>query len=171
MSESCKSNEGANQSLAKAGHASDQTVVARDIEASVPGDCMIKIVADKYPTLGDGITKNASWGSGYPVHTSFATIMPPNGPSCTSFINSGTQWGNGTKSWGRGHWMKSASSYHTGGVNISLGDGSGRFINDSIEWLTPGQTQSSARIVTSGQSQFGIWGALGSCNGGESKAL
>jgi hypothetical protein len=52
-----------------------------------------------------------------------------------------------------------------------MGDGSARFISDTIEWITSGYTQSTARIVNAGQSQFGVWGALGSCNGSEAKSL
>jgi prepilin-type processing-associated H-X9-DG protein len=46
-----------------------------------------------------------------------------------------------------GYWQHSARSYHTGGVNLCMADGSTRFINDSIDQL--------------------IWLALGSADRGE----
>ena len=66
--------------------------------------------------------------------------------------------------------MNSASSYHSGGVNAGIGDGSVRFITDLINWST-GTMSDTVACVTSGPSPFGVWGALGSINGGESNAL
>ena len=65
--------------------------------------------------------------------------------------------------------MNSANSYHSGGVNVGMGDGSVRFITDSINWAT-GTMDDTVACVTSGRSPFGVWGALGSINGGESAA-
>ncbi|MDR2168519.1 MAG: DUF1559 domain-containing protein [Planctomycetaceae bacterium] len=96
----------------------------------------------------------------YPQPVYFYTLLPPNSPSCHN------------------HWIRSwitASSNHTGGVNVSMLDASVRFINDSI------QTQNLHRSVTSqspdvppsnpydsaGQFSYGLWAELGSINGGE----
>jgi prepilin-type N-terminal cleavage/methylation domain-containing protein len=88
-------------------------------------------------------------------YVSFVTMFPPNSPNCSS----------GTRDvWG--HW--SANSFHPGGVNGALFDGSGRFINNSIEYVTPGLTTAPKQNLT-GQSEYGIWGAMGSINGGESQ--
>jgi prepilin-type processing-associated H-X9-DG protein len=62
--------------------------------------------------------------------------------------------------------MVAASSYHSGGVNVSLGDGSVRFISETID---SGTITATTTPVSSGESPFGVWGALGSINGGEAK--
>ena len=91
------------------------------------------------------------------------TILPPNSPSCTSTPD------------GVNPSIISATSYHAGGVNACMGDASVRFISDTIEcgnsavW-TLGNSRSDNKART-GESPYGIWGALGSINGGESKSL
>jgi prepilin-type processing-associated H-X9-DG protein len=84
----------------------------------------------------------------------FQTLMPPNSPSCMSG-DSDTVWG-----------IYSSSSFHTGGVNAVLFDGSVMFISDTIN---AGGTNS--RQVESGPSMFGIWGAMGTPDSGESDHL
>jgi prepilin-type N-terminal cleavage/methylation domain-containing protein/prepilin-type processing-associated H-X9-DG protein len=96
---------------------------------------------------------NLYYASG--CYVSFVTMFPPNSPNCSS--------GN-RDAWG--HW--SASSFHSGGVNGAFFDGSGRFINNSIEYVTPGLTTAPKQNLT-GASEYGIWGAMGSINGAESR--
>jgi prepilin-type processing-associated H-X9-DG protein len=64
--------------------------------------------------------------------------------------------------------LDSASSYHTAGVNISLADGSVQFVSETID---AGSLTNTTTPVTSGTSPFGVWGAIGSINGDESKGL
>jgi prepilin-type processing-associated H-X9-DG protein len=85
------------------------------------------------------------------IYSGFHTVLPPNAPSCSHDANAESSFG-----------IYSATSYHSGGVNIGLFDGSVRFITDTID--TNG---SSAGQVTSGISPYGVWGALGSPDGGE----
>jgi hypothetical protein len=94
------------------------------------------------------------WGDGRGP-SSFATILPPNSPSCNG---AGLDYDSRA--------LMAASSYHSGGVNGTIGDGSVRFISETINAGDPALTP-----VTSGKSPYGAWGALGSINGGESTSL
>ncbi|MDR0522798.1 MAG: DUF1559 domain-containing protein, partial [Planctomycetaceae bacterium] len=58
----------------------------------------------------------------------------------------------------------SATSNHTAGVNAGLGDGSVRFISDAVDT----GTLDAGITFFNGPSNYGVWGALGSINGGES---
>jgi len=95
------------------------------------------------------------WADALAHRNSFSTVIPPNGPSCT------TATGNARA-------YCSASSNHTGGVNIAMLDGSVQFISDTIDC---GDVSADyPNFVKSGYSNFGVWGAMGSVNGGESKS-
>ncbi|MFH5803655.1 DUF1559 domain-containing protein [Alienimonas sp. DA493] len=86
-------------------------------------------------------------------YTGFTTILPPNGPSCSSGAFS------------RENVLVTAGSYHTGGVQVCLVDGSVRFISETIDSVTP--NRASEANVVSGRSPYGVWGALGTRSGGE----
>jgi hypothetical protein len=97
-----------------------------------------------------------------PFSNRFYTIVPPNGPSCIA-----GEAGNGYTGT-----LLTANSYHTGGINVVKGDGAVSFINDSINSLSSGYTAATADIAgdprSRNESPFGVWGALGTINGGES---
>ena len=117
----------------------------------------------------------AGWGLASQTRTSFNTILGPNSPSCASVAigPTGTAGTAGHSTANDFAAMISASSYHNGGVNVCLGDGSIRFVADSISDRTTGWASGtgSSQYVGSGTSNFGVWGALGSINGGESASL
>ena len=96
----------------------------------------------------------------------FQTILPPNSPSCSaaSADARGISADNNA--------LMSATSNHSGGVNVGLCDGSVRFIGDNINTgdLTKGQTVAGGGYWT-GPSLYGVWGALGTPSGGESVGL
>ena len=100
------------------------------------------------------------WISGLPATASFVAAVPPNGPSCQQ----GCANGSGVGAWGA--WT--AQSYHTGGVNVALADGSCHFVSDTVD---AGPAGAGMPYGWTGESTWGVWGAMGSCNGNESKSL
>jgi len=90
------------------------------------------------------------WANGVTAYTGISTILPPNSPHC---LQSGNDHSDG---------QAPAASYHPGGVHALLTDGAVRFIAETID-----TGNLSARDVRVGPSPFGVWGALGSIQGGE----
>lgn len=90
--------------------------------------------------------------------TSFTTVLPPNSPAC---YRGGWDW------WG----IFPPTSNHSGGVNVCMGDGGVRFVSETIDCGSLASPTSDARTYHSTASPFGIWGAMGSASGGETKSL
>ncbi|MDD3586830.1 MAG: DUF1559 domain-containing protein, partial [Thermoguttaceae bacterium] len=129
--------------------------------AVTPSNCAAKRnTEDK--TIFDGTVKQYYRGERYAfsgeqtVH--FQTVMPPNSVNCINGANTTSA---------REYNLMNASSFHSGGVNACKADGSVTFISETID--VGDQTLSVG--VTIGESPFGVWGAMGSINGGESKGL
>ncbi len=108
----------------------------------------------------------------YKLHNVFFhTILPPNGPSCSSISVSATQPAGSNAS------QLPPTSNHTGGVNVCLGDGSVHFISETVDTHTSGTlglgewfkySSKAGNVYSSGPSSFGVWGAMGTINAGES---
>ncbi|MDR1963290.1 MAG: DUF1559 domain-containing protein [Planctomycetaceae bacterium] len=123
-----------------------------------------------FPKNGSGaditIGFGRRWGEGSLTHTLFSALLPPNTHFCTSGTTTNNTAINGCS-------LISASSYHPGGVNVALADGSIRFVSETIEtknldkWVD-GSTGSTLVVEYSGPSFYGIWGSMGTRNGGES---
>lgn len=99
--------------------------------------------------------RGVNWAWGCMVASGFNTVLPPNSIGCT----------NWQSEWGSSHILP-PDSYHPGGVNCVMADGSVQFISSTINAGDPSRV-----AVQSGPSPYGVWGALGSRNGGDQATL
>ncbi|MGH7139972.1 MAG: DUF1559 domain-containing protein [Pirellulales bacterium] len=90
------------------------------------------------------------WPMGHPYWGLFNTILPPNSPTCCGAGGTDPSATNG---------VFPPSSYHPGGVLGAMADGSVRFITEGIDCGSFGLAPSLS---------FGVWGAMGTIQGGES---
>jgi prepilin-type N-terminal cleavage/methylation domain-containing protein/prepilin-type processing-associated H-X9-DG protein len=119
--------------------------------------CLSKWTGSTYvaPSGSDAVLSyfGNRWADGAPGRAVFNTILPPNtSPSCVGY----------NFDWQTIVGMFTASSWHSGGVNVLFADGSVHFLSQNIN---TGNT--SAALPTTGPSPYGVWGALGTIKGGE----
>ena len=114
-----------------------------------------------FPNEPNASYRGGRFWDGRPRYSAFSTVMPPNSPACQQPTGDDLNPANPTVS------MLPPQSNHSGGVNVGMFDGSVRFVPDSVNALTSGLSGEAAQ-VTSGRSEFGVWGAMGSPRGGES---
>jgi type II secretory pathway pseudopilin PulG len=121
-----------------------------------PGACMAtKVGAKTYDRdFASQNWRGQRFGDGRMISNAFVCVIPPNGPNCS--YGSDDVWG-----------AMSPSSNHAGGVNICLGDGAVRFISETIH-TTNLDGSANGNQKTSGTSPYGVWGAMGTADGGES---
>jgi prepilin-type N-terminal cleavage/methylation domain-containing protein/prepilin-type processing-associated H-X9-DG protein len=130
----------------------------------IPQDCLNRVAAGGLYDLSGGkgtaIHDNffSWWGI---ICVKFQTILPPNGTSCSTSDNPANRDNANFNAA-----LLPPTSYHPGGVNIGWGDASVSFMSETIQ--TEGMNLDAA-VERSGESVYGVWGALGSINGGESK--
>lgn len=126
-------------------------------------------------TNGPKLQRGFRWADGSPMLRGFSTVIPPNSGSFCDDASTGS------------YSLGTASSYHSGGVQVGMLDGSVRFISETINARTAGLTNynlpsnnrdtntaamTALGIVSmNGPSKYGIWGAMGTKEGGESVTL
>jgi len=123
-----------------------------------PGSCLAAVAAissnGRYTTWSAVKGKFGSiWCDAQPENVAFMTVIAPNGPSCVDDNNGNSDSLNG---------LLTASSYHTGGVQVLMVDGSVRFVGNNIDTGNLG-----VATTLNGRSPYGVWGALGTRMGGE----
>lgn len=138
-------------------------VGSSDIAASLSArttDCLNQVDSGSIVEGKQTRTMRGSVLYGSCGNNSFHTVLPPNSPNCVS----GGPNDNTVGRWG----IFSASSNHTGGVNVALMDGSVTFVSDTVNSVTSGLTGDRPAQRTSGVSDFGVWGGMGTPAGKES---
>ena len=113
-------------------------------------------------TYGLAVFSSSGWNvfDGHPAHSNFNTVLGPNSPAC--YDRAGSPSSEIA--------VMPPSSEHTGGVNVAFADGSVHFVSNTIN-AGPATNDAFPSNSVGGQSPFGVWGALGSRNGGESTSL
>ena len=104
------------------------------------------------------------WADANGPYTMYYHILPPNAPTCARGSNEECC-------------ITTASSNHSGGVNVCMGDASVRFVSETVN--AGNQNEDLSGVVRNqarpqdygGPSPYGIWGAMGSSSGGETVAL
>lgn len=110
-------------------------------------------------SAGRGAHGGMLWAAGHPEFAGFNTVLPPNAPSCAEENVSDYD----SQSVVNG--VLPPTSWHTGGVSVLMMDGSVRFVSNNIDTGNLATDQPA-----SGESRYGVWGALGSRSGGEPPA-
>jgi prepilin-type N-terminal cleavage/methylation domain-containing protein/prepilin-type processing-associated H-X9-DG protein len=128
--------------------------VAADVGNS-PVLCYARLDAERRYTDPINTGTHPMWANGWMFPNGFNTVLPPNGPSC----HQSNDW------WNYHHGVLSASSYHPGGVNVAMLDGAVRFVSETINTGNTALPQVAWNSAL--PSPYGVWGAMGSIDGGE----
>lgn len=158
MSERLKGSMG--QTAVVAGQVEDSVGTAMGVAAITTSPIACYATTDgKYFLSGTQVKARfgSLWMDGQPERVAFNTVIAPNGPACVDTMDVNADATNG---------VYPPSSRHPGGVNAVMADGSTRFISDSIDTGNLGAAQ-----TMNGMSVYGVWGALGSKDGGEASQL
>ncbi|HVJ66531.1 MAG TPA: DUF1559 domain-containing protein [Caulifigura sp.] len=123
--------------------------------AAAPILCMATVNGPYYKVGINTKSKSGTlWTDGQFERVSFHTILPPNAAACTEDANGNADSTNS---------VISATSRHTGGVQVLMCDGAVRFISDNIDT----GNLSAVPVTGNAPSPYGTWGSLGSMSGGE----
>ncbi|MDO4586299.1 MAG: DUF1559 domain-containing protein [Planctomycetia bacterium] len=121
-----------------------------------PGVCLTSAISPTDRTMlvsGSNTIRGGLWYDGRTENNAFTANIPPNSPTCI--------WRDSYR------WIAGgAQSYHSGGVNVAMMDGSVHFVSDTVDC-----GDLNAFQLKDGKSPWGIWGGLSTPSGGESVAL
>ena len=124
--------------------------------------------------------KAGRWLDCRSIYSLYKAVVPPNSPACINSSSIDSESATTEPN------AISASSYHTGGVNVCLADGAVRFVSDSVDAGNPNLMLGEGddgngfyggvdKILEPhrwmGESYYGVWGALATPAHGESKSL
>jgi len=104
-------------------------------------------------------TRGGNWAEGTGGPGLVNTILPPGSPS---LLVGGSRNADG---------FFSASENHSGGTAVGMLDGSTHFIGIDIDVGDQTHAVNSAEELAGIESHYGVWGALGSCNGAENPEI
>lgn len=144
-----------------------------------PSNCWARVgPGDQYvPSDQVAYVMGKRWHMGLIGHCAFHSIIPPNGPTCYRM--------DGEYDYGRrpdddsihakpgspgDHGLITANSYHPGGVNVCMGDGSVRFVSETIDAGDQSALAAFSNLSGFRPSPFGVWGAMGTRSSGEAVA-
>ena len=132
-------------------------------KTQVPGACLATRGADGMYAGDSYAQKGRRWCNAVCANTNFMCALPPNGPSCSSTGADGSDDG----------FMCTATSNHSGGVNVCMMDGSVRFVSDSIDTgdLNTFMGTADREDKYRGPSIRGVWGAMATPKGKESVSM
>ena len=130
------------------------TLVAVSSVNTNPGSCYARVSGNRVLGVQVKYRFGSLWSDGQAERVGFTTVIPPNGPSCVNDANVNADANGG---------VLTPSSNHPGGVNAVFADASVHFINSNIN-----AGNLAAPPVPPGiESPYGVWGALGTIDGGE----
>lgn len=102
------------------------------------------------------------WHEGHPMVNSIFTTLGPNKPSCRLSDSPHDSVDV----------INTAASYHPGGVQVVMSDGSVRFVSETIDAGSPNNPViTNANDNQGSPSNFGLWGAMGSRDGEETLTM
>jgi hypothetical protein len=140
----------------------------QDGQIKAANQCTLLMRPTSAPLFQAG-THGATWAYGTSIMMVFSTILPPNSPSCSATTTAERDRPYNARG------VFPPTSYHVGGVQCSFVDGAVKFVSETIscgDTAAPGSNPTGyGNGYLLGPSVFGVFGALGSPQGGESSSL